>query len=127
MNRLVRVRRVKERRLPMRMSWVSILVLALLLVGPSIGQASTPDFSIAIDEFVSQLLPRGTHYYWVINDAKAETQRELIVDINTTVRSHKGVKLTERRYLLLLIDGKLLAAQNIPLGAEVDCGNEEEV
>ena len=111
----------------MRMLWVTIVVLTLLLLGPSTGQASTSDFSIAIDEFVSHLLPKGTHYFWVINDAKAETQRELIVDVNATFRSQKGVKLTERRFLLLLIDGKLLAAQDIPLDAKVDCGNEEEV
>ena len=112
----------------MRHSRTSIfLVLVLLLLGTSIGQASSSDFSVTIDEFVSQIIPKGTHYFWVINDAKAETQRELIVDINATVRSQKGETLTERRYLLLLIDGKLLAAQNIPLGANVDCGDEEEV
>ena len=99
----------------------------ILMLGPSSGLAGPSHVSTEIDVFVSNIYPKGSHYFWIINDSKAETQHELIVDINTAVQDRVGEEHGKGRFLLLLVDGKLFAAQRIPLGATVDCKNEEEV
>ncbi len=81
---------------------------------------------ITIDHFVAKLFPEASHYFWVVNDSKKETQRETIVDLNTFVTQKEGEPPVENRFLLLLLDGKILAAQNIPLNAIVECGPDEE-
>ena len=81
---------------------------------------------ITIDHFVANLFPEASHYFWVVNDSKKETAREIIIDINTFVTQKAGATPTENRFLLLFLDGKILAAQNIPLNAIVDCGPDEE-
>ncbi len=101
------------------------------------GMALSVSFSIAtgtssavmpitIDHFVANLFPEASHYFWVVNDSKKETQREIIVDINTFVTQKEGALATENRFLLLILDGQIFATQNIPLNATVDCGPDEE-
>ncbi len=89
--------------------------------------ASSAVIPITIDHFVATLFPQASHYFWVVNDSKEETQREMIVDLNTFVTQKEGATPLENRFLLLIIDGKIFAAQNIPLNATVDCGTDEEV
>ncbi len=81
---------------------------------------------ITIDHFVAKLFPQANHYSWVVNDSKKETAREIILDLNTFVTQKEGEAPVENRFLLLFLDGKILAAQNIPLNAIVDCGPPEE-
>lgn len=81
---------------------------------------------ITIDHFVAKLFPEASHYFWVVNDSKKETQRETIIDINTFITKKDGATPTENRFLLLFLDGQILAAHNIPLNATVDCGPDEE-
>ena len=104
-----------------------LALTAMLILGPSTGLANTSLVSKEIDEFVAKLYPKGSHYFWVINDSKTETQHELIVDLNTAIQDRLGEEQGKGRFLLLLVDGKLYGAQRIPLGAKVDCKNEEEV
>ena len=111
----------------MNMKGAFILLSALLMWGPTTGLASSSHVSTEIDDFVSKIYPKGSHYFWIINDTKTETNHELIVDINTAIQDPAGEAQGEGRFLLLLVDGKLFAAQRIPLGATVDCKNEEEV
>ncbi len=81
---------------------------------------------ITIDHFVAKLFPEASHYSWIVNAAQEETQREIIIDLNTFVTQKEGEPPVENRFLLLFLDGKILAAQNIPLNAIVDCGPDEE-
>ena len=81
---------------------------------------------ITIDHFVANLFPEANHYSWIVNAAQEETQREIIVDLNTFVTQKEGEPPVENRFLLLFLDGKILAAQNIPLNAIVDCGPDEK-
>ena len=81
---------------------------------------------ITIDHFVANLFPEASHYSWIVNAAQRETRREIIVDLNTFVMQKEGEPPVENRFLLLFLDGKILAAQNIPLNAIVDCGPDEE-
>ena len=81
---------------------------------------------ITIDHFVANLFPEASHYSWIVNGAQEETKREIIVDLNTFVTQKEGEPPVENRFLLLFLDGKILAAQNIPLNAIVDCGPDKK-
>ena len=102
-----------------------ILVLSLVLFS-STSISASPSISSAIDRFVSNLYPKGSHYFWVVNNATKESPEEIIIDLNTSVRNSQEQTLTESRFLLLVVEGDLLAAQKIPLDAKVDCRNEDD-
>ncbi len=112
------------------MKTTTLGVLAGLILSLSFAAsagASSAVTPIIIDHFVSTLFPRASHYFWVVNDSTKETQREMIVDLKTVVTPKKGAAPLEKRFLLLILDGKIFAAQHIPLNATVDCGPDEEV
>ena len=103
-----------------------ILVLSLVLFS-STSISASPSISTAIDRFVSNLYPKGSHYFWVINNTSKESAEEMIVDLNTSVRNLPEDEPTESRFLLLVVGGELRAVQKIPLNANVDCQSDEEV
>lgn len=110
------------------MRYLPTLFLGLFLVFYSSTSTSAhPSISTAIDRFVSNLYPKGSHYFWVINNTTKESPEEIIIDLNTSVRNLPEETLTETRFLLLVVEGELFAAQKIPLNANVDCHSEEEV
>ena len=112
----------------MGMKIVLTLISAILILmgGASLALANPSHVSTEVNEFVAKIYPKGSHYFWIINDAKSETQRELILDINTVLRDAIGEERGKGRFLLLLVDGKLFAAQRIPLGAKVECSKEKD-
>ena len=106
---------------------IATIVLSLLLA-PTVSESAYPEVSIAIDEFVSQVYPKGSRYFWVINDSTSDLSNEIIVDINTELQVDSEEDAQPNRFLLLLVKGKLIGAQHIPLGANVDChGDEKEI
>ena len=111
------------------MRYLPILVFSTLILSISItATASVPDVPTTIESFVSQLYPKGSHYFWVINQTTTDSPQEMIVDILTTLRKMPPESpVEESRFLLLIVQGRILGAQKIPLGSEVDCGNDEEV
>ena len=111
---------------PMRYLPKFFLALCLILFS-STGTLANTSISTAIDRFVSNLYPKGSHYFWVINNTTTESPEEMIVDLNTSVRNLPEEEPTESRFLLLVVEGELLAAQKIPLNAIVDCQSDEEV
>ncbi|RMH38314.1 MAG: hypothetical protein D6690_00550 [Nitrospirae bacterium] len=114
------------------MKIISMMMLGMLmLMSPAVSLANAAqsevtqdDVAKTIDRFVATLYPKGSHYFWVINDALSETWDEIIVDINTTLHLDHGQPPLENRFLLLIVKGQLVAAHNIPLEAEVDCQQE---
>ena len=105
----------------------SLVLLMILVFFSSASESAPPSITTTIDRFVSTLYPSGSHYFWVINNTSTESQEEMIVDINTSLRNLPEETLTESRFLLLVIEGELFAAQKIPLNANVDCTSEEDV
>ncbi len=105
-----------------------MLFAGLVLFLPSMSaSASSPAMPRVIDHFVVNLFPKARHYFWVVNAAQKATQREMIVDLNTFTPQKEGESPVESRFLLLILDGEVFAAQNIPLNATVDCGKGEAV
>ena len=101
------------------------LALTTLLLSPV--QASVPGVPTTIDQFITKLFPNAKHHFWVINDTQATTQTEMIVDLNAFVSDSNEGPSIENRYLILIMNGQILAAQHIPLDSNVDCRKEEEV
>ena len=115
-----------HRRSPMHRFYL-LSIIALLWLLPVPGFAHAPTVSTAIDKFVATLYPEGNPYFWVINDTTRESSKEMVIDINTTVKNVSQQTLSQDRFLLLIVEGKVFAAQKIPLNAKVNCKNEEEV
>ena len=105
----------------------TLILLTFLVFFPSGSESAPTSITTTIDRFVSTLYPNGSHYFWVINNTSTESEEEMIIDINTSLRNLPEENLTESRFLLLVIEGELFAAQKIPLNASVDCSSEEEV
>jgi len=109
----------------MRYLPITAIVLSLF-IAPPVSESAYPDVSLAIDQFVSQVYPKGSRYFWVINDTTSDVSNEIIVDINTALQVESEENAQPNRFLLLLIKGKLIGAQHIPLGAKIDCHSEEK-
>ncbi len=97
-----------------------------LVLSPTISQSAYSEVSVAIDQFVSQVYPKGSRYFWVINDTTSDLSNEIIVDINTELQVNSPQNTHPNRFLLLLLNGKLIGSQQIPLGAKVDCHSDEK-
>ena len=95
---------------------ITIVFLSCFLT-PTISESAYPEVSSAIDQFVSKLYPKGSRYYWVINDTTSDFSDEIIVDINTALQVKSEEDPTPSRFLLLLTKGKLVGAQLIPPGS----------
>lgn len=109
----------------MRIRWalLGILLLSLWAVMPS--GASTGDLSSIIESFVVKQFPEAQSHFWVVNGTQWQDEDEVVIDLNTVVTARAGQAQTENRFLLLIVAGRLEAAQNIPLGAGVDCQPEQ--
>ena len=103
-----------------------ICITFLLAFAPTVSESAYPEVSTAIDKFVSQVYPKGSRYFWVINDTTSDLSNEIIVDINTSLQVTAKDDAKPNRFLLLFIKGKLIGTQHIPLGAEVDCHSDEK-
>jgi len=98
-------------------------LLVSVLVSVS-APASTGDLSGVIESFMVKQFPTAQRYFWVVNNAHREAENELVVDVNTVVMNRASQEPIENRFLLLVVEGKLAAAQNIPLDSSVDCEPE---
>jgi hypothetical protein len=101
-------------------------ILLSLVFAPTVSESAYPTVSSVIDQFVSQVYPKGSRYFWVINDTTSDVSNEIIVDINTELQVNSEEDPQTNRFLLLLVKGKLVGAQQISLGANVDCHNDEK-
>ena len=109
----------------MRYLPIAAFILSLAFT-PAVSESAYPEVSLAIDQFVSQVYPKGSRYFWVINDTTADVLNEIIVDINTELQVGSEEDPQTNRFLLLVVKGKLVGAQQISLGANVDCHSDEK-
>jgi hypothetical protein len=110
----------------MRYLPITVFLLSFALA-PTVSESAYSEVSLAIDQFVSQVYPKGSRYFWVINDTTSDVSNEIIVDINTELQVNSEEEDPQtNRFLLLLVKGKLIGAQHIPLGANVDCHSDEK-
>ena len=98
-------------------------------IGLSIGFAPTSlagieDMPTIIEGFVNKQFPDASSHFWVLNGVPQQQQNEVVLDINTIVTMSAGQLPDEDRFLLLVVSGKLAAAQRIPLDGETICQTE---
>ncbi len=89
--------------------------------------ADTGNISQVIEHFVVKRFPEAQSHFWVVNDAEWGAKDEVVVDVNTIVQWRDERGNTEERFLLLIVQGQLVATQSVPLGAKIECKPEEVV
>ena len=99
-------------------------LLALTTLSPSISHASTTELGSIIESFISHHFPDATSHIWIVNGTEWDGN-EMVVDVRTTVIEKQLPAPIENRYLLLIKEGKMTAAQRIPLEDGADCQREE--
>jgi hypothetical protein len=102
---------------------LTILFICLALWSPAGASASTGDVGSIIESFVTRHFPDAASHFWVVNATQWDGD-EMIVDVNTVVVQRQQSAPVASRFLLLIVSGKIEAAQNIPLEAEPDCQAE---
>lgn len=104
---------------------LGLLLLCLVLWAPTGLSASTGDIGSIIEGFITRHFPDAASHFWVVNATQWDGE-EIIIDLNTVVLQRQQSEPVANRFLLLIVSGKVEAAQNIPLEAEPDCQTEEE-
>jgi len=105
--------------------WLTLLsITATLLIAVS-APASTGDLSGIIEGFMAKQFPDARSHFWVVNGTQWQAENEIVVDVNTVVQDRADRPPTENRYLLLIVEGEVAAAQNIPVDATTDCQPEQ--
>ena len=106
--------------------WLSVLcVIATLFVSVA-APASTGDLSGIIEGFVAKQFPDAHSHFWVVNGTQWQAENEVVLDVNTVVVKRSDQPPSENRFLLLVVEGQLAGAQNIPLDAATDCQPEQQ-
>jgi hypothetical protein len=103
---------------------ISIAAFCLGLSVPEWSAASTGDLGAIIEGFVTRHFPDASSHFWIVNDTQWDGD-EMVVDVHTIVMEKQHSEATINRYLLLIVEGKLAAAQRVPLGDGVECQPEE--
>ncbi len=98
--------------------------LFFCLLAPGLTHASTGDLGAIIEGFVTRHFPEATSHLWVINSTQWDGD-EMVVDVQTYTVEKQQPSTIENRYLLLIVEGKLAAAQRIPLTDEAECRPED--
>ena len=70
-----------------------------------------------LQSFIHQLVGEQEYTYWVIN-GQAKEGNESVVDVSIHFEN------TQARFIVGLVDGKIVGVQNIDIDDEVDCGEE---
>ncbi len=108
---------------PARALFYFFIATTLWLAAPA--DPSTGDLGSIIERFVTARFPDATSHFWVVNSAQWD-EDELVVDVNTVVLERFKQEPTESRFLLLIVEGKVAGAQNIPLDSPSECQPEEQ-
>lgn len=104
--------------------WLLSALIFFSLSIPEWSYASTSELRTIIEDFVTRHFPDATSHLWVVNDTQWDGD-EMVVDVRTVIVENTLPAPIENRYLLLIRDGKLAAAQRIPLEDGADCQGEE--
>lgn len=108
----------------MRRALILSTFLIYLLIVPGLSDASPTDLGALIESFITRHFPEATSHLWVMNGTQWDGD-EMIVDVQTYVVEKQQSTTIENRYLLLIVDGKLTAAQRIPMNDGTECQPEE--
>ena len=100
------------------------LVFTLCMTMPT--YASNDEIPSVIESFITKNFPQALSHFWVVNSTEWGADDEVVVDLNTVVTTQNKQGPTEKRFLLLIVGGRLVGSQSIPLGVSVECKPDEE-
>jgi hypothetical protein len=105
---------------------VFLSLWAILCLGTaSFARAGTNDISKVIEGFVTGQFPDAYSHFWVVNGFQWQEENELVIDVNAITFRAAEQMPSENRYLLLIVSGKLVGAQHIPLNEAAVCRPEQ--
>jgi hypothetical protein len=104
--------------------FLSLWVFFCLGTAP-LARAGTNDISKVIESFVIGQFPDAYRHFWVVNGFQWQEENELVVDVNAIAFKTSEQMPSENRYLLLIVSGKLVGAQHIPLDEAAVCRPEQ--
>ena len=107
-----------------RLILIGTFLFVVSLASPGLGSANTGDLGAIIEGFLTRHFPNATSHLWIVNDTQWDGD-EMVVDLHAFVVEKQQTTATENRYLLLIVEGKLTAAQRVPLEAGPECRPEE--
>ena len=105
--------------------WMTLISIGATLLVVVAAPASTGDLSGIIEGFMAKQFPEARSHFWVVNGTQWQAENEIVVDVNAVVQDKTDRPPIENRYLLLIVEGKVAAAQNIPVDATTDCQPEQ--
>jgi hypothetical protein len=105
--------------------WMTLISIGATLLLAVSAPASTGDLSGIIEGFMAKQFPEARSHFWVVNGTQWQAENEIVVDVNAVVQDKTDRPPTENRYLLLIVEGRVAAAQNIPVDATTDCQPEQ--
>lgn len=108
----------------MRHRWMIVGAICVGLALSGVAYASKGDVATIIERFVVKQFPDAASHFWIINNTQWDGD-EMVVDINAVVLPMTQPNPVVNRFLLLIVDGRLTAAQNVPLESEAECRAEE--
>jgi len=101
---------------------LSCLLISLWLTSSAF--AASDDIATVIEVFMAKQFPGAHSHMWVINNTDRPGMNEVVVDLNAIVVPQASHEANESRFLLLIVEGRLAATQNIPLDSKTDCKPE---
>jgi hypothetical protein len=101
-----------------------LLVCCLAFLAPGLGLATTDDVGNIIESFVAERFPNALSHFWVINATQWDGD-EMVVDVNAVVFEQRLQEPVASRFLLLIVAGRIEAAQSVPLEGGADCRTDE--
>lgn len=108
----------------MRTTLVMLLAIGLLAGSTTLAQAEeSPTIPEVIEQFLVNQFPEAHNYFWIVNEAHQQGEREVIIDLNAIV-FNKTPQPEESRFLLLIVDGEIVGAQGLALDAKPTCKPE---
>lgn len=104
---------------------LAVLMAIGLCVGMTISAEAEPSPSLpkVIDQFMALQFPKAQSYFWIVNEAHQQGEREVLIDLNAIVYN-KSPQPEESRFLLLIVDGEIVGAQGLALDAKPTCKPE---
>jgi hypothetical protein len=97
-------------------------------VSPAKAASEEPPLPVVavIEAFMAKQFPDAFHRFWIVEVSSETTEEELVLDLHAFVADGSGRDYSERRFLLLLVQGRLLGVQGLSLDAEATCVPDAE-
>jgi hypothetical protein len=98
-------------------AFILALMLCATFYSVSPGEINPNSLPAQVHEFVQGIMGEFKDGYWVANQQVAH-ERTLMIDITIIIQEESA------RFVLTLIDGKIVNVTNVSVDADVDCQEE---